>query len=173
MQRMAGWLVRSLLAAALVIGLAPAAGAQDDLERTTIDDWTLRCTKAQPPRCDLRQRMVNAENKQIIDFGLGYEASNQSFPVVMELPLGILVQQPIRFKIDDAVEFTGFKVNRCLPTGCIVEAIAPIEMIDAMRRGQKGAMIVPLPDGKFVALEISLKGFTAAAAALVERNSRT
>jgi invasion protein IalB len=45
-------------------------------------------------------------------------------------------------------------------------------MIDAMRSGQRGALIAPLPDGKFVALEISLRGFTAASTELVARNSR-
>jgi invasion protein IalB len=170
---MASWFVRSLLALALSFGLVSAAAAQqDDLERTPIEDWTLRCNKAQPPRCDLRQRVVNAEGKQILDFGMGYNAADQTFPIMLELPLGILVQQQVRIKIGDDLEFSGMRVNRCMPTGCIVEAIAPIEMIDAMRRGQKGAVIVPLPDGKFVALEVSLRGFTAAAAELIQRNSR-
>lgn len=169
---MARWLVGSLLAAVFALGVAATAAAQDELDRQAIDDWTLRCTKAQPPRCDLRQRVVNDEGKQVLDFGIGYDASQQSFPVLLELPLGILVQQPIRLKIDEGIEFTGFKVNRCLPAGCIVEAIAPIEMIEAMRKGQKGAVIVPLPDGKFAALQVSLRGFTAASAELVQRNSR-
>lgn len=169
---MASWFVRSILAVMLCVGLVPAALAQDDLERTKVDDWTLRCTKAQPPRCDLRQRVVNDEGKQILDFGIGYDASSQSFPVVLELPLGILVQQQVRLKIDESVEFGGMKVNRCLPTGCIVDAVAPVEMIDAMRRGTKGAVIVPLPEGKYVALEISLRGFTAGVAELIQRNSR-
>lgn len=169
---MAGSLVRAMLAVALCCWLAPAAFAQSDLDVTTFDDWTLRCNKATPVRCDLRQRMVNKENKQILDFGIGYNAADQSFPISLELPLGILVQQPIRFKVDGGQEFTGIKVNRCMPTGCIVDAVAPAEMIDAMRKGQKGAFIVPVPDGKFVALEISLRGFTAATATLIDRNSR-
>jgi len=174
---MGRWFVRSIVASLLAVGLAPfalapAAQAQDELELTKVDDWTLRCTRTQPPRCDLRQRVVNNEGKQIIDFGIGYDATTKNFPVVMELPLGILVQQQIRFKIDESVEFGGMKVNRCLPTGCIVDAVAPMEMIDAMRRGQKGAIIVPLPEGKFVALELSLRGFTASSAELIQRNSQ-
>ncbi|HKY94972.1 MAG TPA: invasion associated locus B family protein [Kiloniellales bacterium] len=169
---MARWLVRSFLAVTLCLGLVTAAAAQDDLERIPIEDWTLRCTKAEPPRCDLRQRVVNDQGKQILDFGMGYNAADQTFPVVLELPLGILVQQQIRFKVEE-IEFGGMKVNRCLPTGCIVEAVAPVEMIDAMRKGQQGAVIVPLPDGKFAALVVSLRGFTAAAAELIQRNSRT
>jgi invasion protein IalB len=170
---MASWFVRALLAVQLSLGLASAAVAQDELERTPIEDWTLRCNKAQPPRCDLKQRVVNADGKQILDFGMGYNAADQTFPVVLELPLGILVQQQVRFKIGEDLEFGGMTVNRCLPTGCIVEAIASIEMIDAMRKGQQGAVIVALPDGKFVALVVSLRGFTAAAAELIQRNSRS
>lgn len=169
---MGSWLTRSLLAVLLSVGFTVAAAAQDDLDRTAIEDWTLRCTKAQPPRCDLRQRVVNQEGKQILDFGMGYNAADQSFPIMLELPLGILVQQQIRFKIDESLEFGGMKVNRCMPTGCIVDAVAPMEMIDAMRKGTAGAVIVPLPDGKFVALSVSLRGFTAAAAELIQRNSR-
>lgn len=169
---MTGWLVRSVLAVVLSCGAAAAASAQDDLDLNKIDDWTLRCNKAQPPRCDLRQRVVNEEGKQILDFGIGYNAANQSFPIMLELPLGILVQQEIRFKIDDGPEFGGIKVNRCMPTGCVVENTAPIEMIDAMRAGQKGAVIVPIQDGKFAALVVSLKGFTAASSELVSRNSQ-
>jgi invasion protein IalB len=78
----------------------------------------------------------------------------------------------VRLKIDEDVEFTGMKINRCMPAGCLVEAVAPPEMIEAMRKGQKGALIVALPDGKFVALEVSLRGFTAASTELVARNSR-
>ena len=115
---MASWLLRSLLAVLFSLGLATATTAQDDLERTPIEDWTLRCNKAQPQRCDLRQRLVNEEGKQILDFGMGYNAADQSFPIMLELPLGILVQQPIRLKIDEDLEFTGMKVNRCMPSGC-------------------------------------------------------
>lgn len=170
---MASWVIRSLLAVVFAFGLATAATAQDDLDLTPIEDWTLRCTKAQPSRCDLKQRVVNDEGKQILDFGMGYNAADQTFPIELELPLGILVQQQVRFKIDEDIEFGGMKVNRCLPAGCMVEAVATIEMIDAMRKGQKGAVIVPLPDGKFVALVVSLRGFTAAAAELIQRNSRS
>jgi len=170
---MSRWLFGSIVALLLAGAVLPRAEAQQELDRSQFDDWILRCNKAQPPRCDLKQRSVNGEGKQIIDFGIGYNAAENSFPLVAELPLGILVQQPVRLKIDEAVEFTGMKVNRCLPSGCLVEAVAPPEMIEAMQRGQKGALIVALPDGKFVALELSLRGFTAGSTELVARNSRS
>jgi invasion protein IalB len=169
---MTRWLFRSILGFSLGLAVLSGARAQDELDRVQFDDWILRCNKAQPPRCDLKQRSVNNEGKQIIDFGIGYNAAEKVFPIVVELPLGILVQQPIRFKIDDAVEFTNIRISHCLPSGCLVQATAPPDMIDAMRSGQRGALIAPLPDGKFVALEISLRGFTAASTELVARNSR-
>lgn len=169
---MVRWSLSATVALLLGLALLPQAAAQGEIDREQFQDWVLRCNKAQPPRCDLKQRTVNNEGKQILDFGMGYDASKNVFPIVLELPLGILVQQPIRFKIDENVEFSNIRVSHCLPQGCIVQATAPPEMVDAMRAGQKGALILPLTDGKFIALEVSLRGFTAASKELVARNSR-
>lgn len=165
-------MLRRLTWALAALILLPAAAAQaQDVETKTFKDWVVRCVAQNKPPCTAHQQVANDKGQQIVALAIGYNPAEKTYPLRVEVPLGIVLPPGVTLKVDEAAEFPGLVVTRCLGTGCLIEMRASEEMLSALRKGTKGAFIVRTLDGKAVALVFSLSGFSAALEELVGRNT--
>ncbi len=165
-------MARRLIWGILATLLLPVVAAQaQDVETKTFKDWVVRCVATNKPPCTAHQQISNDKGQQIVSLLIGYNPEEKRYPLRVELPLGIVLPPGVLLKVDEAAEFPGLVVTRCLGSGCLVEMLASEEMLTAMRKGTKGAFVVRTADGKAVALVFSLVGFSAALEDLVARNT--
>lgn len=161
---------RWLLALVFALSLPGAAPAQD-VETKTFKDWLVRCVATSKPPCTAHQQVQNDKGQQIVEIVVGYDPVERRYPLRAELPLGIILPPGVTLKVDEAAEFPGLAVTRCVQQGCLVEFYASEEMLTALRKGTKAAFIVRTGDGKAAALVFSLAGFSAGLEELVGRNT--
>ncbi|KZC97660.1 invasion associated locus B family protein [Oceanibaculum pacificum] len=171
---------RSLYAALAVIGAmvvasplaaqqrppAQGQGAQPELTTERVQDWTVRCTKTTPQRCEMVQSVKEREsNRDILMIIIGYRENERQPRALILMPLGVLLPPGLGIQVDKA-EPRGLPFRHCEPGGCL----APWNMSDsdvaALKGGTQLTVIATDQAGKQVGLPVSLKGFTAAYAKL-------
>lgn len=139
---------------------------QPELTTERVQDWTVRCTKTTPQRCEMVQSVKEREsNRDILMIIIGYRENERQPRALILMPLGVLLPPGLGIQVDKA-EPRGLPFRHCEPGGCL----APWNMSDSdvasLKGGTQLTVIATDQAGKQVGLPVSLKGFTAAYAKL-------
>jgi invasion protein IalB len=145
---------------------APAAQDQSKAPAITeqkYGEWALQCTsdKSMNPPCQIIYRLASADQKQIATVISMAKASGDAVGMQMALPLGFAIQSGV--KIEFGPKFsTMAAVSRCTVQGCLIEGMAPQNMLAAMLKEKSGKITVRMMQGNEIALPVNLDGFAQA-----------
>lgn len=147
---------------------AMAESEGQDPDRQTHGDWTLRCqARDNALPCDMVQQIIDKPSgKQVLAISIAWSPKEQKHALQIVVPLGIWLEPGLAIKIGEDFSVDGVRLSRCEPSGCFVEAVMEDTLLDAMKAGSEGAIILMDMARKPAVLPFSLKGFTAAHKAL-------
>ncbi|MEI4470074.1 invasion associated locus B family protein [Frigidibacter sp. MR17.24] len=160
---------------------APAADAPaEDAPGSTYiaathGDWQQRCvhTEDGTDPCQLFQLLKDGQGNSVAEFSLfGLPPGQQAVAgATIMTPLETLLTEQVTFQIDNG-EAKRYPFTFCAPQGCVARVGFTQAEIDAMKKGNSAKLaIAPLAaPNERVALNISLKGFTAGLDAVNEAN---
>ena len=136
--------------------------SQQDLATEVVQDWTVRCTKTAPQRCEMVQTVREKEtNRDILMIIIGFRENEKKPRALVLMPLGVLLPPGLGVQVDKG-EARGLPFRHCEPGGCL----APWNMTDSdvgqLKAGTTLTFIATDQSGKQVGLPVSLRGFTAA-----------
>jgi invasion protein IalB len=159
-------------------GAAPADGPGSQYVAATFDAWEQRCIRTEEGSdpCQLYQLLKDANDNSVAEISMFDlpEGSEAAAGATIIAPLETLLTENLRLQIDGgAAKFYPF--TWCSQLGCVARVGFTAAEVDQFRKGAKAVVtIVPMvaPDQK-VALDISLKGFTAGYEAVKTANART
>lgn len=150
----------------LSMGQAPADGIGSTYVKESFDAWELRCVRTESgiDPCQLYQLLKDGSGNSVAEVGLftlpaGGEAVAGATVIA---PLETLLTAGLRIGVDTAQPKV-YPFSFCSAAGCVARVGFTAAEIDAFKKGNKAIVtIVPAvaPDNT-VALEVSLKGFTA------------
>ena len=157
---------------------APAADGPGSVYLAeTHGDWERRCARApegQPERCQLFQLLEDKNGNptaQMVLFRLP-TGNDVLAGAEITVPLETLLTAGLSLRVDDG-QPRAYPFTVCTQAGCVARIGFTDEEIGMFKKGAKAtATIVPFvaPDQK-VALDVSLKGFTAGYDAVVAANN--
>lgn len=162
---------------------APAAGSGPDaIGKTytaeTHGDWQLQCVRTEngDDPCQIYQLMKDADGNAVADISLfGLPGGQQAAAgATIMTPLETLLTQQITIKVD-AADAKVYPFTFCAQMGCFARVGFTAAEIEGFKKGNKATItVVPMaaPDQK-VAVNMSLKGFTAAYEAVLKANEPT
>ncbi len=166
-------LARLIGLCALALGLSPLTTAQEGstiTEDSQFDDWLVRCiTEGDKPReCAMISRAIDVVDQRdlaIIRFLRVPEEArvlgNEIYAGQLTVPTNINVRAGIDVLIDQTfVGNVDFEV--CTPRNCITTFPLTPEMIQAMRAGFAGTLVLTDAAGFEVSASFSLSGFSTA-----------
>jgi invasion protein IalB len=148
------------------------ATATSDVEppiRATYGDWQLRCDTpagARSEQCVLMQ-FVTAEDRDNVGLTVIIlkTADKQARIMRVLAPLGVLLPKALGLNIDQTdLGLAGFV--RCLPNGCVAEAIIDDSLMQRLNSGQTATFIIYQTPEEGIGIPISLNGFQDGFAAL-------
>jgi invasion protein IalB len=151
---------------ALSMGQAPADGPGSTYVKEAFESWELRCVRvaegAEP--CQLYQLLKDADGNSVAEIGMFSlpEGGEAAAGATIIAPLETLLTAGLRMGVD-AAEPKIYPFTFCSQMGCVARVGFTAEEVAAFKAGVKATItIVPAvaPD-KTVALDMSLKGFTA------------
>jgi invasion protein IalB len=150
----------------LSMGQSPADGIGSTYVKESFDAWELRCvrTESGADPCQLYQLLKDGSGNSVAEVGLftlpaGGEAAAGATVIA---PLETLLTAGLRIGVDGA-EPKVYPFSFCSTAGCVARVGFTAAEVDAFKAGNKAIVtIVPAvaPD-QTVALDVSLKGFTA------------
>lgn len=145
---------------------APADGVGSTYVKATFDAWEQRCvrTESGADPCQLYQLLKDGSGNSVAEIGLFTlpEGGEAVAGATVIAPLETLLTAGLRIGVDDAQPKV-YPFTFCSQVGCVARVGFTAAEVDAFKKGGKATLtIVPAvaPD-KTVALEVSLKGFTA------------
>jgi invasion protein IalB len=109
--------------------------------------------------------IVKDTGQRVVEMAVGFPKDKQNARGIVIAPLGILLQPGVQMKIDDREAFK-FHVRFCDTAGCFAFIELNDKVLSAMKAGQKIVLIFQSIDGKSVNVELSLKDFAKALAAI-------
>lgn len=140
-------------------------------------DWLLRCVVSgtEDDPCQLYQLLSDQEDNPVAEISVFPLPQGQQAEagVTLITPLETLLTENVTLRID-AAEAKRYPFTFCTPAGCVARIGLLPDEVNAFRRGNMAQVrIVPAaaPDQE-VLLDVSLSGFTAGFAALVEGAAR-
>ena len=145
---------------------APADGVGSTYVKETFDSWELRCVKSgrEADPCQLYQLLKDGSGNSVAEIGMFTlpEGGEAVAGATIIAPLETLLTAGLRLGVDDAQPKV-YPFTFCSQVGCVARVGFTAEEVEGFKKGGKATLtIVPAaaPD-KTVALEVSLKGFTA------------
>ncbi len=151
---------KTLFSLAVLLSQAVNAAPQDG---ELYKDWIIRCA---PPeeghQCYMEQNIVAGKEKKLrlLTVQVGYFEQKRIANFI--LPLGVLLQQGVAFEID------GFKFSNrtpytfCNQAGCSASVELDDKMVGLLKKGKQLTATIINPNGKEMAIPVSLQGFTPA-----------
>jgi len=167
---------QGFIAAGTALALAAFSGtalAQDqeappESVKATHGDWEVVCLAEKPDQCRMRQIGKTADGKRALVVHVGKlkdakTSDGQAIPAAIRIttPLGTLLREGLRLKIDSGKEQTGL-FNVCVPSGCIVSEPISEPFLHQLQGGNVATMSFNVLQQGALNVEISLKGFTKA-----------
>ena len=150
----------------LSMGQAPADGVGSTYVKESFDAWELRCVKTETgvDPCQLYQLLQDGSGNAVAEVGLFTlpEGGEAVAGATLIAPLETLLTAGLRIGVDTA-EPKVYPFSFCSAAGCVARVGFTAAEVEALKKGGKAIVtIVPAvaPD-KTVALDVSLKGFTA------------
>ena len=149
---------------------AAADGAGSSYVKDTFDAWELRCVRTQAGAqteadpCQLYQLLKDGSGNSVAELGLFTlpEGGQAVAGATIIAPLETLLTAGLRIGVD-AAQPKVYPFTFCSQVGCVARVGFTAAEVDSFKKGGKATLtIVPAvaPD-QTVALEVSLKGFTA------------
>ena len=150
----------------LSMGQSPADEIGATYAKETFDSWELRCVKTESgvDPCQLYQLLKDGSGNSVAEVGLFTlpEGGEAAAGATVIAPLETLLTAGLRIGVDEAQPKV-YPFSFCSAAGCVARVGFTAEEVEALKKGNKAVVtIVPAvaPD-KTVALDLSLKGFTA------------
>jgi len=156
---------------------APASLAETrDPVITNFKDWTLQCLPPegeQPETCAMVQELRVKSGKrllalQITETGTVVRQDGPSLVAVFSLPLGVYLPSGVIMEIEGKPPLK-LEYERCDRGGCYAGVVLGEILTTALREGVEGKVRFNNLNGRTISATISLKGFTAAYNALVNK----
>ncbi len=151
-----------VFAAALVMGAAQNATAQEGTVKAQHGDWQIVC-KDPPPGaknevCALVQS-VTAEDKDNIGLTVYFQKfSNGTRVLRVFAPLGILLPPGLGLKIDDK-DVGHAPFLRCHTFACYAQVVLEDQLVEQLKNGKTAIFIIFQTEEAGIGIPISLKGF--------------
>ena len=164
--RTSGWSTRALalaVAAGCAAGVfAPSAHAQGTV-KSVHGDWQVRCDTppgAQGEQCALIQSVTAEDRPNIGLTVIVLKTPDPNVPQLMRIlaPLGVLVANNLGLRIDTA-DVGSIRFVRCLPNGCVAEAVLKDDLMSKLRNGHIATFIIFQTPEEGIGIPVSLKGF--------------
>jgi invasion protein IalB len=156
------------IALAAMLGTAVPAAAQGVVKQQ-FGDWQIRCDTppgAKEDTCALVQSVTAANRPEV---GLTVIAlktvDGKNRLIRMLAPLGVLLPAQLGLRID-GVSAGHVKFVRCLPNGCLAEAVIEDDLLKKLSTGKTATFIIFQTPEQGIGIPISLKGFAEGFAAL-------
>jgi len=160
---------RFLMIAVMVVGLAAAGAAAQQVQETVRDTygaWDIRCVEG--VGCVMSQAGKGTEGNNVIEVRIrklagakAQDGANIPAAIQVATPLGVLLSAGVRIQIGSG-EVRTAPYELCGPAGCVVRQPMSDKFLTELKKGSNAKVtIVAAPDRK-IELAISLKGFTKA-----------
>jgi invasion protein IalB len=155
---------------AMTSALVPDPAAAQPKDGQVFQDWAMRCQKnPQNPAievCSIAHAAINAQTqKPVMQIQIGYIDQVTDPIAVITVPLRVRLPPGLRLQVDDGQPVT-IPYELCNPEGCKARFQLDKTIINSFKKGSGGKIAVQVPPSQEVEIPFSLKGFTAALAAL-------
>lgn len=163
------WLAATVTVAAS-LGPAQALPGEASSVRETHGDWTVSCVRQEAATlCAMSQIQAEPKSrKRVLTVELQAHANGTAKGVLI-MPFGLALNPGVSLKIDDKETSAPLPYATCLPVGCIVPLTVDTALLSALKAG--GTLNINATsngDNQPLAFTVSLTGFSAAFARLVE-----
>jgi invasion protein IalB len=133
-------------------------------EVKTVGDWLVRCfpvSNANP--CDVFQELDDQRTHQrVLSLSLAYSPVADRHLMQITVPLDVAIQKGVTIQTD-GYKSPVLKYRMCNREGCFVQTAPDNAMIEALAKSGSNAKVNIVADsGKEFAINLSLKGFSAA-----------
>lgn len=144
-----------------------AKAAEDQKITFEESSWEKRCQKDEktgkedPKLCEIFKLIRVQESKgRVAEFAIGKNEKNKegTYSGVVVLPLGVLLEEGILFKIDDNKPVM-FKPRFCAQIGCVSYITLDDNLINTMKKGEKISFGFRSSNGQKVNIDMVLSGF--------------
>jgi invasion protein IalB len=144
-------------------------GKAPSITQQTFGQWALQCSsdKSMNPPCQIIYQLSSTDRKVATVISMA-RASGGSVGMQVAVPLGFAIQPGIKIAFGKDFSMTA-AVSRCTLQGCLVEGIAPANLLSAMLKEKSGQISLRMLQGKDVELPINLDGFANAYKAMSAR----
>lgn len=134
---------------------------------TTFGDWVVKCVQRENGLpCEMSQRLVDGKTGLALTrFSIAWSPSEDKHALQITVPLGVWLEAGAAMGVGD-LKIEGIQYSRCLPSGCMIEALLENPMLSALRSGEEGQLIIFDRMRKPIVLPFSLRGFAEAEARL-------
>ena len=131
----------------------------------TFGDWTVRCFPIKSlGQCDMLQATLDkATGRRIVSTSIAYVPSSSRYVAKIIVPLGVQIAAGITVT-SDKYNSKALAITRCENDGCYVEDLLDPVLVGKLIDGKSGSVVVALTTGRHVALPLSMRGFSDAAA---------
>jgi len=150
--------------------LPSLVNSQDADRRTSTDffgDWRLSCVEqGGEERCVVSQAQIDENGATVSVINVSKADDNSVMEFV--LPLMTDLTQPVELNIADN-QNQSLPYNACNQSACFILLNEADEVLEAFKANANMNMVFSLFNGQSVSVSISLRGFTAAHQALLEK----
>lgn len=150
---------RAATAATVLIVAATAAPAQQPSESPPAA-WRVECSgDGKTLDCRAVQQVFHRESRQLlVSAAVRPAADGKSGAMVMTLPLGLNLTEPVSVKVDNGAPERG-PIQTCTNVGCFVAMTLPDKFVAAMRTGSDLKITVQDANKKPIDMSLPLLGF--------------
>jgi invasion protein IalB len=146
----------TVLIAAVAANEAPAQQAPESPPAA----WRVECSgDGKTLDCRAVQQVFHRESRQLlVSAAVRPAADGKSGAMVMTLPLGLNLTEPVSVKVDNGAPERG-PIQTCTNVGCFVAMTLPDKFVAAMRTGSDLKITVQDANKKPVEMSLPLLGF--------------
>ena len=160
--RLVGQCAAVLTAILMFWGVAAGDALAQGVVKGQYGDWQMRCDTppgAKSEQCALIQNVTADDRPNVGLSVIVLRTADKKQRILRVLaPLGVLLPSGLGLKIDAAdVGRTPFV--RCLPNGCVAEAVLDDKLLDQLKTGKNATFIVFQTPEEGIGIPIALAGF--------------
>lgn len=154
-----------------VAALLPLCVHAQEADRSTssdyFGDWRLSCVEQEgEERCVVSQAQIDRNDDTVSVINVS--KAEDDFVIEFVLPLMTDLTQPVELNIADN-QNQSLPYNACNQSACFILLNEADEVLEAFKANANMNMVFSLFNGQSVSVSISLRGFTAAHQALLEK----
>lgn len=158
-------LVAGLAAGAIYVEQQLGAGETPDLTvvSTTFGDWVVKCVRKENGLpCEMSQQLIDGKSGNTVTrFSVVWSPTESRHALQVSVPLGVWLEPGAVLSVGE-LKVEGIQYSRCLPRGCMIEALLEDPMLAALKSGEKGQLTIFDRTHRAINLPFSLRGFASA-----------